>query len=56
MTITVKAEADDSGNYGDDTATYTLTVNKATPTINIEGYKQDDGATANTTSYDGPAY
>lgn len=53
VTITVKAEADDSGNYGDDTATYTLTVNKATPTINIEGYKQDDGSYSYTTSYDG---
>lgn len=53
VTITVKAEADDSGNYGDATATYTLTVNKATPTINIEGYKQDDGSYSYTTSYDG---
>lgn len=39
VTITVKAEADDSGNYGDATATYTLTVNKATPTIDVSGYK-----------------
>lgn len=38
VTITVKAEEDDSGNYGDATATYTLTVNKATPTIDVSEY------------------
>lgn len=53
VTITVKAAADDSGNYGPAEETYTLTVNKATPTINIEGYKQDEGGYSYTTSYDG---
>ena len=53
VTITVKAAADDSGNYGPAEETYTLTVNKATPIINIEGYKQDDESYSYTTSYDG---
>ena len=39
VTITVKAAADDNGNYGAAEETYTLTVNKATPTINVSGYK-----------------
>ena len=39
--ITVTAAADDSGhgNYREGTATYTLTVNKATPTIDISEYE-----------------
>lgn len=40
VTITVKAAADDSGNYGAATATYTLKVNKATPTIDVTGYEE----------------
>ena len=50
VTITVKAEADDSGNYGEATATYTLTVNKATPTIDVSKYtesKFETGYTGN---------
>lgn len=37
-TITVKAAADGSGNYGAAEETYTLTVNKATPTIDVSEY------------------
>ena len=38
VTITVKAAADDNGNYGAAEETYTLTVNKATPTIDVSEY------------------
>lgn len=49
-TITVKAAADDNGNYGAAEETYTLTVNKATPTIDVSKYtesKFETGYTGN---------
>lgn len=50
VTITVKAAADDSGNYGAATATYTLTVNKVTPTIDVSGYESGKFETGYTDS------